>query len=445
MFGEFTMKNIRKLKSYGKAIAGSALLVGATLTGAAGLASAQSGSSGDATLADYPHPFVDDEGNLDSTVVVGTDGKQADVVSAIDIAGNLGNNAFSSETVESSAGAVDGEQEEDTIRDTIDISIDASDYSAFTRETVEDEDGDDVFVTESADFSGSSNVNGTDAEIAFDEGDISYSIKYSPGFSQGDDITLLGEEYELVEIVDTGEVKLGSTLEQSLTVGEDYTHGPYTVEVTGRSSGDNPEAVVRVSSEEEILETRALETDEAIELENDQEVDDTEFTVNATSVIFYEDGTSEVSLESTVQDTTLEEGEDLPMDDRYEVNTLGVKSEEKRLSEIKTSNTVQTVDEPEDDEEEETAHLETGDSYTGPSEYFTLTNQGLSNEATGEIEIEEDYEVTYEDSNNFEHSLEMDNLEGSGSAVLNGFEQIPQCMSTETLAEATLMATIFCH
>ena len=88
------MKSIKKLKKYGTAIAGSALLVGATLTGAA----AQSGSSGD--LGDYPAPFVDEDGNIQSSIVVGEDAATADVVGAIDIAGSLSQAAFTSEEIE---------------------------------------------------------------------------------------------------------------------------------------------------------------------------------------------------------------------------------------------------------------------------------------------------------------------------------------------------------
>ncbi|MFB6192700.1 MAG: S-layer protein, partial [Candidatus Nanohaloarchaea archaeon] len=210
------MKKIKKLKSYGKAVAGSALLVGATLTGA-GLVAAQSGSSGSSyTLDDYPQPFVDDNGNIDASVVVGTDGKPADIVSAIDIAGSLGNQAFSTETVEGTAGAVNGEQSETDIRtQNYGPSIDASDYTGFVRKTVEDDDGNDVFVTESADFNVDSQVNETEAQVHFSSGDITYSVKYSPGFSVNDTITLLGEEYELTS-VESGQVKLGSSMTQNV-------------------------------------------------------------------------------------------------------------------------------------------------------------------------------------------------------------------------------------
>lgn len=93
---------MRKITKIGKTVAGSALLVGATLAAGAGLATAQSGSSGD--LGDYPQPFVDEDGNVNTAIVVGESAKTADVVGAIEVAGSLGNAAFeeTEQTVEGS-------------------------------------------------------------------------------------------------------------------------------------------------------------------------------------------------------------------------------------------------------------------------------------------------------------------------------------------------------
>ncbi|MFB6158269.1 MAG: S-layer protein [Candidatus Nanohalobium sp.] len=80
-------------------IAGSALLVGATLTGGAAFAAAQSGSSGNSMdLGDYPQPFVTEDGQVQTSIVLGSDAKVTDVVGATEIAGSLGNAAFKQET-----------------------------------------------------------------------------------------------------------------------------------------------------------------------------------------------------------------------------------------------------------------------------------------------------------------------------------------------------------
>ncbi|NMI89105.1 S-layer protein [Nanohaloarchaea archaeon] len=101
------MKTIKKIKESSKAVAGSALLVGATLAGGAAFATAQSGgSSGDATLGDYPGHFIGEDGTVSSTVVMGEDAAAVDVVAGAAIAGQLGNNAFMTETV--SAGTSGG-------------------------------------------------------------------------------------------------------------------------------------------------------------------------------------------------------------------------------------------------------------------------------------------------------------------------------------------------
>ncbi|QKQ98959.1 S-layer protein [Candidatus Nanohaloarchaea archaeon] len=409
------MKKIKKLKSYGKAVAGSALLVGATLTGAAAVSAQTSDNGSGYTLGDYPQPFVNDNGVLDASIVVGSDGKQADVVSAIDIAGSLGNSAFSSETVEGTAGAVNGEQTETDIRSSIDVSIDASDYTGFVRKTVEDDDGNDVFVTESADFNVDSQVNETEAQVHFSSGDITYSVKYSPGFSVNDTITLLGEEYELTS-VESGQVELGSSMTQSVEVGDSFTHGPYTVEVTGKTTSDPAEVAVRISKEEEVLDTKALAEGEELTVGNDDQ-----FTVSAESVIFYADNRTDITLESTYTDTTLESGEEFPMDDRYKVSGLGISTTgTNSLQSITLANKVKTVEDPED--EDEVAPLEAGESFEGPDSYFTVTNQGLQNKATNTIEFGQDYEVTYTDKNHFEHSLDISKVTASGSAQLFAFD-----------------------
>ncbi|MFB6212938.1 MAG: S-layer protein, partial [Candidatus Nanohaloarchaea archaeon] len=101
------MKNIKKI---GKAVAGSALLVGATLAGGASFALAQSsGSSGTQhNLGDYPAPYVGEDGNVDASIVVGQSAKTVDVVGAIDIAGSLSQAAFTTETVQAGGSGAAG-------------------------------------------------------------------------------------------------------------------------------------------------------------------------------------------------------------------------------------------------------------------------------------------------------------------------------------------------
>lgn len=77
------MKIQNSIKKVG-AVAGSALMVGLTMGSAA-------------TLADFPQPFVDDDGTVASQIVVGSDGKVADVVDAVNIAAAAGQAAVQTE------------------------------------------------------------------------------------------------------------------------------------------------------------------------------------------------------------------------------------------------------------------------------------------------------------------------------------------------------------
>ncbi|MDY6768678.1 MAG: S-layer protein [Candidatus Nanohaloarchaea archaeon] len=78
------MKVKNTIKKVGAA-AGSALMVGMTMGSAA-------------TLSDFPQPFVTDDGQVQSQIVVGSQGKQADVVGAINVAATLGQSAVQTET-----------------------------------------------------------------------------------------------------------------------------------------------------------------------------------------------------------------------------------------------------------------------------------------------------------------------------------------------------------
>ncbi|MFB6214092.1 MAG: S-layer protein, partial [Candidatus Nanohaloarchaea archaeon] len=79
---------MQRIKKISKTV-GTALLAGATLTGAAAAAD----------LGDYPNQFIDDDGTVDANIVVGQSAKTVDVVGAIDIAGSLSQSATTEETV----------------------------------------------------------------------------------------------------------------------------------------------------------------------------------------------------------------------------------------------------------------------------------------------------------------------------------------------------------
>jgi len=400
------MKSIKKLKKYGTAIAGSALLVGATLTGAA----AQSGSSGD--LGDYPAPFVDDDGNVQSSIVVGDDAATADVVGAIDIAGSLSQAAYTSEEVDTADGvstSVDGDTfDELTVGTTVSESVDASDASYFARDTVENDDGEEVFVSESAMLTDSGDfntrVNGTTTDLGVTKGSVVYEASFSPGFAVNDTIPMLGEEFEFTNRVDNSEIDLGSTESESgLSVGDSYEHGPYTVTVEGGNSNDG-QILVNVMMDGDQVDSGQLGAGESLDVSDN-------FDLTARTV-FYDSGSESwsIALESTYTDTTLEEGEAFPLDDRYTVEDINQRdvSGTFHVTSIKLSNNFASTQNPED--EDEVGFYDVGESVEGPADYFQVQNDGLTNPATEDVEFASGHEVTFMDPNAQETTVDVKEL-----------------------------------
>jgi len=401
------MLNVKKMKKVGTAIAGSALLVGATLTGAA--AASHGGSSGDGmtTLGDYPHPFIDDDGTVQSSIVVGDDAKTADVVGAIDIAGSLGQDAYMSEPVsgsDSASAAFDGEVlDEEVIGSFVTGSVDRSDASYFARKTVQDDDGNDVFVTESASINGiESRINGTSTDLNIGNGQVVYQAKFSPGVTVNDTVPIMGQAPEITGIdPSSGEVDLGlSKTVSDMQVDETFQQGPYTVKVEG-GNADDSQILVQISRDGEVIESGQLKSDETLE------TDDEDFKVEAETA-FYNTGSEEWSIEltGTYSQYTLEPGEPVPMAENYDLQGYGVGAE--GLTSLVLVNNLETVDEPGD--EEETDYIENGESFNGPAGFFQVQNRGLSDEAMTDVEFGTDQEVTFEDVNNQEFTFEMTEL-----------------------------------
>ncbi|AOV94320.1 hypothetical protein AQV86_00135 [Nanohaloarchaea archaeon SG9] len=401
------MKSVRKLKKYGAALAGSAVLLGATLTGA---------SASNHDLGDYPQPFVDEDGNVQSSIVVGEDAATADVVGAIDIAGSLGQQAFSNVSSGSSV-SVDGEEAESGIRSDVSagkLMVDKSDYSVLKRENVEDSDGNNHFISESVglDSDGGSGVktevNGSEVLTVVPQASVDYEISYSPGFETGEQVSVLGEEYELVT-VSGSQADLGSKETASdLSIGDSFRHGPYTVNVEGGNSNDG-EILVNVMEDGEQVDSGQLSAGESMDANE-------EFSVSANTV-FYSSSEEAwiIELETVYSDVTLEQGEDFPLDTDYRVQKLETSNGD-TLEGLELTNNLKTVDEP--DAEDETEHLKEGESFQGPNDYFRIGFEGLTDEPTDSIEVKDGFEVKYQDKEGFEHTLNISRVEASNSDSL---------------------------
>jgi len=401
------MKSVRKLKKYGAALAGSAVLLGATLTGA---------SASNHDLGDYPQPFVDEDGDVQSSIVVGEDAATADVVGAIDIAGSLGQQAFSNVSSGSSV-SVDGEEAESAIRSGVSagkLMVDKSDYSVLKRENVEDSDGNNHFISESVglDSDGGSGVktevNGSEVLTVVPQASVDHEISYSPGFETGEQVSVLGEGYELVT-VSGSQADLGSKETASdLSIGDSFRHGPYTVTVEGGNSNDG-EILVNVMEDGSQIDSGQLSAGESMDANE-------EFSVSANTV-FYSSSEEAwiIELETVYSDVTLEQGEDFPIDTDYRVQKLETSNGD-TLEGLELTNNLKTVDEP--DAEDETEHLKEGESFQGPNDYFRIGFEGLTDEPTDSIEVKDGFEVKYQDTEGFEHTLNISRVEASTSDSL---------------------------
>ncbi|MFB6180545.1 MAG: S-layer protein [Candidatus Nanohalobium sp.] len=413
------MKSIKKLKKYGIAAAGTALLVGATLSGAA---AQTSGSSGDSsmTLGDYPQPFVADDGTVQSSIVVGSDAKVTDVVSAIDVAGTLSQAAFTEKAVKSggSTAGVTGVSKKGDIRGTVGGELSAFDYDKFTVGQMEDEEGDAHYVTEGATFGANSRINGTSAQADLDSGAVTYKVEYSPSFAVNDTITLLGNEYEITSAT-SSKVELGSTKEMSqLGLDETFTHGPYTVKVEDFNK-DAGTVLVQVSKNGETLKMTGMDSTGNNGEKSITVGEDNDFSVTAESIYFGSQG-NYITLSSTYTDTILEDGEDAPMDSDYKVS---LNSGSGTVSSITLNSQVTTASEA-DKENDQIEYLEEGDTFAGPADYFEFVNQGLSPASMTDVDFKADQKVSFMTPKGTEQtvqfsSFKVDSADGAGDGTYN--------------------------
>ncbi|MFB6208763.1 MAG: S-layer protein [Candidatus Nanohaloarchaea archaeon] len=322
------MKSIKKLKNAGKAVAGSALLVGATLTGAAGFAAAQSGNSSSMTLGDYPQPFVDDNGEVDSTIVVGSQGKVSDVVGAINVAGSLGNSAFMEESVSVSVSGTGGRWSAsngvtlDTTNDdlfygdsisTVRDTLTETDLPTLKEHTFTDDGGTEYDITQyvnvdnqGVQFGNSPDeLNNEDPKVHIPvptESDVDNNnylinlqanietLNFSDSQVQGEEIKLFGKTFTPTEsdnsVGDNELVMYGSSQTLSLSTGnsttvtvggEEVTLGVESVDagsdnaairVNGEVSSESTEDTINVNGEEirvdELINTGATDNGEGI-------------------------------------------------------------------------------------------------------------------------------------------------------------------------------------
>ena len=336
------MKRIKKIKESSKAVAGAALLVGATLAGGAAMVSAQdSGSSGSNDLGDYPSPFIDDDGEIASTLVMGADAKATDVVAATEIAGQLGNDAAVSETrsvdVAGSFGwSADGGVTLDTRNDqlyfgdslnSVRETLTQDDLDFLSETTFRDDSGTTTDITSYLDVADESITFGNDAEGLDNEDPVLHvgvpaedvdnddylvnlqanfgdSLDFSDEDVQGEEIELFGKTYTVSQDDnadgDDELVLYGSSEEVSVETGESTTvtiNGEeHTLEVVSvNEGGDTGNAAIRVDGN-----LRSEDTDATFNIDGQQvrvdQIIKTGGSESSTGVVQFAIGSQELVL-----------------------------------------------------------------------------------------------------------------------------------------------------
>ena len=370
-----------------------------------------SGSSGNSyDLGSYPSDFVDEDGNLASSIVVGEDAKAADVVSAIDIAAQLGNDAFAEEeqTVEGAETTeVNGLNPETDVRAAVEGTVTATAFDELVRNYEYDGDN-ELRVTEEVQVGSTETSNAVNTQVDsegdvrtyVEQGAVEYVASYRPGLQEGDMLYLLGTEYELTS-VESGEIELGATqTNRNLATGDTIEQGPFTVEVTDNDGEDTVYLTVMKDGE-----TLSQDTFTAGDFQSYGEND--EFNVSAESVFF---GNEErVTLETTYSDTTMTDGEESPLDENWMVD-LSV-SGGNTVDSVELYNKQMATGSADTDEgdlsDNQVYTLDEGSSLEGPNGFFTVENLGLTDSATEEVSFGEDFEVSFTDGNGFEQTVDV--------------------------------------
>lgn len=404
------MKVKNAIKKVG-AVAGSALMVGMTM------GAAQS-------LSEFPQPFVADDGTVESQVVVGANAKTADVVGAINVAAALGQNTVQTETREVTAGGttettVEGLEAEEGIGDATPEMQDAdtgmavasgnwwsaSDVPQLFRGTIEYDDT-DYFVNEQVSVDGVGGVdvaqNGTSTTLqtSVDSAALQHRTSFTPALPNGSTFEMAGVEYQFIEWDGTENTAvLGETESATgLSTGDSVEFGPYTVTV-GSPNLDGNAVQITVREDGTQIDSFALSDGET------ETSDDGNLEVTGEAVFVSIDQEVDVNLDLTWRNTEMTAGEDAPFDDQYTVQNIDMASTgaPDEINSITLENQYATGDEDGEHDDD----LEEGETYDGPNDQYGLTFTGISDATMDSVEFERNGQVTYTDSNQMEHTVDL--------------------------------------
>lgn len=381
------------------AVAGSALMAGMSLGAAA-------------SLADFPAPFTDD-GQVQSQIVVGTDGNVADVVGAVNVAGAVGQSAVQTteETVEGEdTTEVDGTSFD---QETIGGQLNAENLDAFDVPQLEDtefNDGNnhleetlDVNVT----FDQRSEQDSYDVSAAIAQGDIAHHMWFDQAVEPQTTVPVGGEDLIFLRAdASNGLAVFGSSAEErSMNHGEVLTHDPYEAEITNYG-GDWVE--VSVSKDGEHVESVILDDPSSDSVDGDydsQYTDDSELDVqlHGQRININDELVAHVKL--VWENTVFEEGETTPLDDNYEVSSLGISNGD--LTDMHFQNAEEWVVWTNDEEEEVDDRLQTGDAAPGYNGEYDITYHGLEDVETEDASLGSGAQVSWTDDRDNSHTVNL--------------------------------------
>ena len=413
LYGVVYNPNTRRWRVFltNEKIGGNNMQLKKLVAGAMGLLMAGSTLAFAAGLDDLPQPFVAEDGQVDSLMVVGADAKPSDVVGAIDIAGRLGSQNTQAVSVGGAVGAfsVSGDG---VALDTSNTQLYFGDQMDKARQTLTENELDllasgDVSISgteygysqyidmgTTATSVGNSDNDLDDAQLLVEVNDdkstplYSYKVTFDQAINataaaeDTDKITILGTEYTFTDSSNTDNQTVylfGSSNTELLTGGETVTVtvGGTDYEITVNGVSDSETAVITVDgTTKEISDTGS-----------------TSYTIagldlNVQGIFYYgENSQGQIQLAMGSNKMKLENGKEVEIgDDKVQNTNVSVVASGDKISEIKIDVAAQ------DDDDD---HVLAGESFDDPvfgslNFHFAGLNPAEMSDARSEIEIKSD-------------------------------------------------------
>jgi hypothetical protein len=370
-------------------------------------------SLGQPALKDYPGFGGKVTGTDLPVIVVGAVADPADVIGAVDIAVTLAELSTTKVPIPGAEPKVDGKSIEFDIRGAFNnevvygTPVEGEGYSKLLFYKTVTVDDTEVSVLEKVTVSGKSAVNATDTFLDVDVGGVKYKISFTPSMPVGKKVTILGKDYEIIDVSDTV-LKLGETKETGkLGVGQKDSIGPYEVSVYGVTLDGGLKLTVT-------KEGSALAGPTFKNIGDNATLDGGNLTLLVKDIyVGYEAKEAWVILKLTWVNTVAEEGKDSPFDKNYKVSEI--ENTTNGLVSLELESKLDTV--PTVTAEGQIPLIKVGESFEGPAGYFKLLYRGLTTKPTEKIVFDKDGFVTFNDKNRLETKVNVSKLKAADGAT----------------------------